>query len=412
MKISTALVTFTAYFTITSAVAVAVATVAEDDMILTAHEGLLIINNHIARDFTAQEQGIIDSCLMTVFNEIHDPAVAALRLVSDDPTSPFNLASSVFERKEVVGTGDFPVYQTYTRVLWKKFYLNFCRICPHCGVEKDPSWFCAHPEETKLLSPHERFTAIASSHQLEWETGACDCLARTGLRIFEDVSSCVLTFSPINDEIPLSSHALAVEETVIDEAVMKDEELGSGSDELVHTRHEAVALFTSHVTRDSTEEEDNVVNTCLMDTFNALHEGTVSTIEKVTSEGVSTRAFFDDMSSDIKQRKGFRHSDKLKWLIIEHAICTLCSPDCEDNKWSTPSTARRWFCDHREKALLLPSKERAKLSMSWMHNMWQLDLCSCLLNSEMELFQGVQNCIITFPPMTDGTYHSSIVEAE
>jgi hypothetical protein len=407
MKISTALVTFTACFTIASAVP----DVAEDDMILTAHEGLIVMNNHIARDFTAQEQGIIDSCLMTVFNEVHDPAVAALRLVSDERTSPFNLASSVFERKEVVGTGNFPAYRTYTRLLWKKFYANLCRLCLPCGPEEQP-WLCTHPEEAKLLSPHERFKAIASSHQLEWETGTCDCLARTGLKVFEDVSSCVLTFSPVSDEIPLDSHAMAVEETVIDQAMMKDEEVESDSDDLVHTRHETVVLFTSHITRDSTEEEDNVVNTCLMDTFNALHEGTVSTIEKVSSEGVSTRAFFDDMSSDIKQRKGLRYSYKLRWLLLETMSCKMCLPDCEDDSWSNPVTSRYWLCDHREKALLLPSKERAKLSMTWMHNMWQLDLCSCLLNSEMELFQGVQNCVITFPPMTEDTYDSSIVEAE
>jgi hypothetical protein len=406
MKISTALVTFTAYFTITSAVAVAVATVAEDDMILTAHEGLLIINNHIARDFTAQEQGIIDSCLMIVFNQLYDPLVVNMRLVTGEYTS------SAIDRREVMI--DTQAYQTYPRVIWKKYYTAVCRDCsPVCGSE-DEAMFCIHPEEAKILSPQDRFRAFERLYHPEWERGTCDCLERSGFKTFDSVSPCVLTFSPVSDEVPLDSPDLAADTFV---ELVKDANLNNfDNDEAIHTTHEGVVLFTSHVSRDLNDAENYFLNMCLVNTFNALHETTESKIEQVDIEVeklvVRTQFFGADKLSNNQTNPGLMYTNKLRWILIHHMNCRLCLPDCDINNWSTPVAANNWFCDHREKALLLPSKELAKLSMSWMHNMWQHDLCSCLMSSGMEIFHVAQNCIITFPPMTEGTHDSSTNEAE
>jgi hypothetical protein len=423
MKFSLALVVTIAAsgFAMTSSAVTAVAE--DDDMILTAHEGLFVMDNHLAREINAEEESVIDSCLMSVFNELHDPAVAHIQDVEGDPDSPINAVSSVIEGKNEVG--DFPPFQTYSSIRWRRFYTTICRMClPDCDSDYRPlpgsnTWLCAHLEEAKVLSPQERFKATESSRHIEWETGTCDCLARTGLVAFDGVSNCMLAFSPVNDEIPVETAAGGVAAETLSLEPLKDDELESDTDDgdFIHQSHESVVLFNTQTNRDLNDEENYFLDQCLIDTFNALHEDTGSKIEEVATEiekFVTTGSFISDTLSTIQNHlewNTFPTYSSIRWRRYYTTICRMCLPDCDSDYRPLPG-AKTWLCDHPEEAKLLSGEKRAKLTMAWKHDMWQRDLCSCLISGEMEGFEGIQNCQITFPPVAEQSLRGSASKAE
>jgi hypothetical protein len=390
MKFSLALVlaTFSASgFAMTSS-AVA-AGVEQDDMILVEHEGLLVFNHQLTRDFNAEEASVINSCMMSSFNEIHDPAIAKMQLVEQELTNP------VFKNSMFVSARTWRVYPS---LWWSRQQIMYCRFCDADDCDDTPtrlsrrsqSWLCTHPEEAKALSPQQRFQVTEALGHIEWEAGTCDCLVRSGLTAFADASDCKLTFSPVNNEIPLEAAiAGVVGKTLSFEPPKDDKKLENHQHEsdFIYQSHESVVLFNTQTNRDLNDEENYFLDHCLIETFNGLHEDSGSTIDEVATEVeefVMTNSFVSDLLSTVQKHlewNTFRSYGQIHWKKF-------------------------YMKYYGEIANFLSDEKRTELQL------WQQDFCSCLISGEMEGFKGVQSCQITFPPTAEQGLRGSTSKAE
>ena len=366
---------------------------------ITYHEGLVTLDSNSFRAFNVEDDAILNKCMVHTFNEIHDIQVSELKNVALDPEGPYAAFSHMLPKTEVA-LGETP-RRSYTSFRWRIFTLAACRTCPSDCANLPNDWLCQHPDEANLLSNAKHARLREANRHREWEASFCDCLVQSGEKALAGVSRCKVSFSPLGDNITFAPRNHQNEETKIDDkkrakmVTRLDDITDDFPGDITLVSHQTVVLFNSLVGSELTENEDLFLNKCLLDTFNSLQISSGTKAKSVVTVADSQIMAFQETLPEVRnaiQADALRTSTTIRWKMILLAVCSQCPSDCDRD------LPGNWLCENPAEAKLLSDAERFRLQMSLHHQMWELALCSCLIGGEMEGFNGVQNCKITFPP--------------